>query len=88
MVRMCSLYVITSYSIHYTKLYDVAAGNCAGNYVITRTWTATDDCENATSADQVITVQDLVAPVLTIPSDVTIACTDDNTPTGTSYNFV
>src|SRR5207249_4715428 len=32
------------------------AGNCALNYVITRTWTATDACGNHSSCEQTITV--------------------------------
>ncbi len=32
------------------------------NYTITRTWTATDDCNNQSSASQVITVKDTIAP--------------------------
>ncbi len=32
------------------------------NYEIQRTWTATDLCENSSSATQVITVQDVIAP--------------------------
>ena len=43
------------------------AGACAGDYVITRTFTATDDCGNATSATQTITIIDTTAPELTIP---------------------
>ena len=40
------------------------AGACAGDYVITRTFTATDDCGNASSATQTITIVDTTAPVL------------------------
>ena len=47
------------------------AGACAGDYVITRTFTATDDCGNASSATQTITIIDTTAPELTIPSRTT-----------------
>ena len=47
------------------------AGACAGDYVITRTFTATDDCGNATSATQTITIIDTTAPVFTFPADYT-----------------
>ena len=40
------------------------AGACAGDYVITRTFTATDDCGNASSATQTITIIDTTAPEL------------------------
>lgn len=45
---------------------DVTAGDCAGNYTIVRTWTATDACGHVTSADQTITVQDIVGPTITL----------------------
>ena len=54
------------------------AGACAGDYVITRTFTATDDCGNATSATQTITIIDTTAPELTIPSDYTAECSDEH----------
>ncbi|MFK7959015.1 MAG: hypothetical protein AB8G96_00685 [Phycisphaerales bacterium] len=39
---------------------------------IVRTWTATDECGNMTSADQTITVEDVTAPVfLDLPADLT-----------------
>ena len=53
-------------------------GACAGDYVITRTFTATDDCGNATSATQTITIVDTTAPVLTIPADYTAECSDEH----------
>ncbi len=51
---------------------------CANSYVVTRTWTATDDCNNASSGVQVITVEDNTAPTVTAPGDVTVQC--DNVP--------
>ncbi|TRX31166.1 T9SS type A sorting domain-containing protein, partial [Flavobacterium sp. ZT3R18] len=49
-------------------------GNCAGNYSVTRTWTATDDCGNFTTSSQTINVQDVSPPTLTSPSAQTVAC--------------
>ena len=54
------------------------AGACAGNYTISRLFTATDDCGNSTSATQTITIIDTTAPVLTIPSDYTAECSDEH----------
>lgn len=54
------------------------AGTCAGNYIINRTFTATDDCGNSTSDTQVITIVDTTAPVLTIPADYTAECSDEH----------
>ena len=51
------------------------AGNCPGNYTITRTWTATDQCGNTSGASQTITVTDNTAPVLVgVPLNVTATC--------------
>jgi SdrD B-like domain/Concanavalin A-like lectin/glucanases superfamily len=51
--------------------------NCT--YTITRTWVATDDCNNQSTAVQVITVTDNTAPVFaTTLADQTVQC--DNIP--------
>jgi Bacterial Ig domain len=60
-----------------------SAGSCAGNYTITRTWTATDSCGNSSSGSQVITVQDTVAPVITTPADASVECGGDTSPAST-----
>ncbi|MFV8467418.1 T9SS type A sorting domain-containing protein, partial [Flavobacterium sp. LB1P62] len=49
-------------------------GNCPGNYSVTRTWTATDDCGNFSTATQTINVQDTTAPTITCPANQTVAC--------------
>jgi hypothetical protein len=46
---------------------------CSGS--ILRTWTATDACGNASSAEQIISYVDNVAPVITsYPDDTTVGC--------------
>jgi hypothetical protein len=50
-------------------------GNCPGNYVLTRTWTATDACSNTTSTVRTVTVTDVQAPVISgVPAGATVAC--------------
>ena len=53
------------------------------NYTITRTWTATDVTGNATSCDQVITVQDVTPPTISDVADVTVNCQDDTSSAST-----
>src|SRR4029079_12790756 len=50
-------------------------GLCAGSYSVTRTWTATDACNNSSTATQTINVQDITAPVIAaLPAPSTIDC--------------
>ena len=56
---------------------DKSVAGCGNTKVITRTWTATDACGNATSGDQVITVVDTTPPSISVPASVTIECGAD-----------
>src|SRR5512133_3316075 len=60
-------------------------GSCAGNYTITRTWTATDACGNTAACVQAISVQDITAPVITCPADVVLTCEDPTAPAATGF---
>jgi Dockerin type I domain len=45
--------------------------------VITRTWTATDDCDNTDQCLQTITIEDSTDPVISCPNDVEVQCLAD-----------
>ncbi|TNE69874.1 MAG: HYR domain-containing protein [Bacteroidetes bacterium] len=50
-------------------------GPCPDAYTLRRQWTATDNCGNAVSAEQIITVQDITPPAFTfVPADGTVSC--------------
>ena len=52
-------------------------GNCDNNFVVIRTWTATDNCGNETVAEQRISVSDITAPTLSgVPADINVECDD------------
>jgi predicted nucleic acid-binding Zn ribbon protein len=54
---------------------ETTAGDAAGNYTIVRTFTATDDAGNSTTASQTITVVDTTAPEFTfVPADASSEC--------------
>jgi hypothetical protein len=55
-------------------------GDCSGSTLITRTWTAVDASGNSSSCDQLIYVQDSIAPELTIPESVNLSCGADTSP--------
>jgi hypothetical protein len=59
------------------------AGVCAQGIAITRTWVATDDCGNSSSCVQSILLDDIVAPQINCPPDVTIECTASTLPANT-----
>ncbi|MFZ4544783.1 MAG: gliding motility-associated C-terminal domain-containing protein [Saprospiraceae bacterium] len=53
---------------------NIIPGNCAGNYQIVRTWTATDACGNSRSVSQTVFVIDNIVPTIkSKPQDLTIA---------------
>jgi len=62
-------------SVGLTSADVTTPGNCPGNYSVTRTWTATDDCGNTSTASQTINVHDITAPVIaSLPAPTTINC--------------
>jgi gliding motility-associated-like protein/uncharacterized repeat protein (TIGR01451 family) len=66
----------------------ITEGNCIGDFLITRSWTSTDLCDNTAEHVQIITVQDVNPPTLVsdYEDNITIAC-DDIVPSVPSLVF-
>ena len=62
---------------------DSFAAACGNTGTITRTWTATDNCGETASCEQTIIVTSNNPPVLQLPADATIGCTESSAPTNT-----
>ncbi len=76
-VDNCTLFPVVTYK-------DSAdLSGCNGTGTITRTWTATDDCGNASSCEQTITVQDSTPPELTVPPDIAVGYYESTAPANT-----
>ncbi len=58
----------------------VAPGSCPQAKVVTRTWTAKDDCQNTSTCVQIITVVDTTPPVVMCPPDRAVECDQPTTP--------
>lgn len=58
-------------------------GDCPASDTIFRTWVVTDACGNSASGVQSIILIDNTPPVFTLPSDTTIECDDDSSPSNT-----
>ena len=52
-------------------------------FTITRTWTATDDCNRTATCVQTITIEDNTPPNITCPANVSIECDQPSDPTAT-----
>src|SRR5260370_5070899 len=52
----------------------ISSSNCAGQFVITRTYQAADQCGNSATCTQTITVHDATPPSLTCPTNITVSC--------------
>lgn len=50
------------------------AGACEQEFIINRTWTATDACGNSASCTQVIFIEDNAPPSIICPADITVGC--------------
>ena len=68
-------------TITFSDLSTQVPTDCGNDrYIITRTWTASFSCGNASTCIQTITVEDTTPPTITCPSDLTIECTEDTSP--------
>ncbi len=67
--------------IYFFDATDQGLNGCdAFNYTITRTWFASDVCDNINSCTQTITVSDTTPPTITCPAVSTISCDASTDP--------
>ncbi|PWA03839.1 HYR-like domain-containing protein, partial [Flavobacterium psychrotolerans] len=53
----------------------IVQGNCPNSFVLTRTWTFADACNNSSTTVQIITVEDKTTPIIApLPATSTISC--------------
>src|SRR5690606_6517715 len=56
----------------------ISDDTCGGNFVITRLWTVSDACGLTNTCEQIITVQDTVAPTMQCPTaEISVTCFSD-----------
>ncbi len=65
----------------------ITNGACVGDYIIERTWTATDACGNDAVHTQIITVQDNTPPTVLTDFEANVSVTCDNIPEVPSLVF-
>ncbi|HEY3385467.1 MAG TPA: hypothetical protein VGK46_03090 [Saprospiraceae bacterium] len=61
---------------------------CPDNYIITRTYQATDLCGNSATCIQIITVEDTDYPILICPPNVMLTCSASTAPANTGIATV
>lgn len=66
-----------SEDLSYTAISSIAFDGCT--QIISRSVTATDDCDNSQTASQIVYIVDSTPPTITsdLPSEITIDCTED-----------
>jgi subtilisin-like proprotein convertase family protein len=75
---------LSEIAITFTDVSTQTAAACGNdNYMITRTWRATDACGNFSTCVQTINVVDTTPPTITCPANVSIACTASTAPAAT-----
>jgi len=62
---------------------DSVTNSCGSTRVITRTWTATDECGNSVSKVQTIAVRDITPPAITCPANRTLEYPATTSPAST-----
>ncbi len=58
--------------VTFTDELSTSEGSCLADNVVTRTWTVTDGCGNASTDVQVITLEDTTAPVVIYEENITL----------------
>ncbi len=62
---------------------DVLSGTIPCKGIITRTWKSQDKCNNISTCQQLITINDNVAPIITCPQNIILGCNSNTNPTVT-----